>query len=139
VFSLLLSGCPNKSGDLVPEENRIKALSLLYGQYTGQHRGQTPADEKEFKQFVASRKETLESFQLDPNNIDQLFVSPRDSQPYGIAYKVKTSGIPDPMAPSPPVIWEKVGSAGKHYVADSLGKVELISEDEFKKRVPNPG
>jgi len=138
---LFLAGCsPPTGAQLPPEEAHLRNLAVFYGQYTNQHRGQTPPGEKEFKQFIKGiNKETLESFKIDPNAIDDIFISPRDSAPYVIAYKSKASSIPDAQGKTTPIIWEKTGVGGKRYVGDGLGKVELITDEEFKKRVPNAG
>ena len=61
--------------------------------------------------------------------MDKLFTSPRDNQPFEIAYRGGASGGISGL-----VAWEKTGSGGKRFVADSLGKVEEIDEATFTQR-----
>ena len=114
-------------------EKNLKALAVFYGQFTGQHRGQAPANEAEFKKYVQSLPAAqIQAFGLDPNSIDKVFVSPRDNEPYGVVYRSKSS---TPGQAATMVIWEQKGSGGKHYVADALGKVEEIDEATFQQRL----
>jgi hypothetical protein len=136
--SLALAGCGGCSGGggkLPENEAHLKALSVMYGKYSRTHGGMGPIDEADFKKFVKSLNVgELEEFRIDPNDLDKTFTSPRDKQPYGIAYKVR-GGVPGGPGGSQMVAWEQTGSGGKHVVADALGKIEEIDDAEFNKRL----
>ena len=65
---------------------------------------------------------------------EQMFVSPRDKQPYEVAWSVP-SGVPKPDGTALMVIWEKIGVNGKRYTGDAVGRVEEIDEATFQKRL----
>src|SRR5688572_10887572 len=114
---LISAGCGGGAQQVAKEASTLKPLMVLYGQFMGQHRGQPPASEEEFKAYVKS---------VDPNffqtfavkDADALFISPRDSQPYAIIYG-PASGPPGPGG-QPVVAYEQQGVGGKRYVASML-------------------
>jgi hypothetical protein len=129
-----LTGCGGKGGELSDAEKNLQALAVLWGRYISAHRGQSPPSEAEFKKFIRSTGQAdLKGLGFDPNDLDRLFTSPRDNQPYGLAYKVPGT-VPGPDGSMPMVIWEKTGVKGKRMVANSLGKIEEIDEAEFANR-----
>jgi hypothetical protein len=127
-------GCSGTEGELTPGEKNLQTLSVMWGRYIQRNRGQSPPNEAEFKKFVKGMsKEELSGMGVDPNDIDKLFTSPRDNQPYGFAYRTPAS-TPGADGTMPMVIWEQTGVNGKRMVANSLGKIEEIDEAEFSKR-----
>lgn len=138
ILPLVLSGCGTERESQTREESRLKPLALLYGQFTGKHRGNPPKDEAEFKAFVNQPENSSipKSLKVNVASGDELFVSERDGKPYVILYGAVT-GPPGP-AGLPVVAYEQVGSGGKRYVASSVGKVEDVDAETFKKYVPNP-
>jgi hypothetical protein len=125
-------GCASRE-EAAQEVSTLKPLVILYGQYVGQHRGQPPASEAEFKKFVESQgADTLRSFGVA--DADDLWVSPRDGQPYVVLYG-PVAGPPGPGG-QPVVAYESVGVGGKRYVASSLGAVEEVDEARFRELVP---
>mgnify|MGYP003349632462 CR=1 FL=1 len=77
-------GCQAQK-EAAQEASTIKPLALLYGQYIGQHRGQPPKSESEFKAFVSKQgKPLLDSFHVP--DVETLFVSPRDKKQYVVRY-----------------------------------------------------
>ncbi len=132
VAALLAAGCTQQTQSKKQQESRLKPLSMLYGQYMGQHRGQPPQSEAEFKKFVESQKSFLNQFGItDPAT---LFISERDGQPYVVIYG-KPKG-PAALAGKPVIAYEKVGVGGKRFVASELGAVEEVDEARFKELVP---
>jgi len=128
-------GCNSEKPQSETEKN-LQSLTVFYGRYISQHRGVGPADEADFKKFIrALPKDTLDSFGVNDSNLDKIFVSPRDNEPYGIAWKAR-SGAPGPGG-APMIIWEQKGVNGKRYVSDSLGKIEEIDEATFNQRLAN--
>jgi len=129
---LSATGCTNTKA-VQEQASTIKPLAVLYGKYVGEHRGQPPGTEAEFKAFVQASGKTI----LDANKISDvslLFTSSRDKQPYVILYG-PLKGPPGP-AGQPVFAYEKVGVNGKRYVASSLGAVEEVDEARFKELVP---
>lgn len=130
--AILVAGCGQQAQSKKQQESRLKPLSLLYGQYMGQHRGQPPQNEAEFKKFVETQKSFLTQFGItDPAT---LFISERDGQPYVVIYG-KPAG-PALLAGQPVIAYEKVGVGGKRFVASQLGAVEEVDEARFKELVP---
>ncbi len=128
----LLVGCGN-SQKQAEEESTLKRLSILYGQYIGQHMGQPPADEAAFRTFVDGQSEQAKaSWKLkDPAD---LWKSSRDQQPYVVIYGPATG--PAGPAGQPVIAYESKGVGGKRHVASSLGAVEEVTEARFQELVP---
>lgn len=116
-------------------EKNLQALAVFFGRFISQNKGVSPPNEEAFKKFIRGlRPADYENFGVDPNNLDALFTSPRDNQPYGIAWGVRAA-MPGPDGAGM-VIWEQTGVNGKRYVADSLGKIEEVDEATWNQRLP---
>ncbi|MCS7237770.1 MAG: hypothetical protein NZ899_05800 [Thermoguttaceae bacterium] len=131
---LVLGGCSQGGRASAPmQESTIKPLGLLYGQFMGQHQGRPPASEEEFKQFVRERGMGMLK-QFNVPDVESLFVSPRDKQPYVVIYgEIKG---PPALAGQPVIAYERQGVGGKRFVANSLGAVEEVDETKFRELVP---
>lgn len=126
-------GCGYTEAKISQETSNLKPLTVLYGQYVGQHRGQPPASEAEFKAYIKSlNAEVLQS--LGAKDAESLFISSRDMKPYVIIYG-PASGPPGP-AGQPVIAYEQEGVGGKRYVASNLGAVEEVDETRFRQLVP---
>lgn len=101
------------------EVSRLQQLSVFYGRYMSQNKGQTPTSEKQFKEFIQKVDSSV--------NVDELFVSPRDNEPYVVRYK---EGM---VAPGAVTVHEKTGVDGQRMVSLSTGEVRTVDETEFKK------
>ena len=134
LFCAFPLGCGGQRASREREESNLKPLAVFYGQFTGRHRGRSPANEAEFKEFLRSlSSEQLATFNVtDP---ESLFVSPRDQEPYVIIYG-SPSGPPGPGG-APVIAYEQVGVGGKRFVASSIGAVEEVDEARFKELVPD--
>jgi hypothetical protein len=102
----------NTSGKPASEnEQHLKALAVCYGQYVNAHRGQSPPGEAELRKFIQSLPAELhQNLAIDPANLDGLFTSPRDHQPYGVAYKATGAAAPPPppgQGGGPMIAWEQ--------------------------------
>jgi hypothetical protein len=116
-----LMGC--KGGGLPEEEARISKLAVFYGRYISQHKGKTPPSEAELKKFIKT---------IDADaNLDELFVSPRDSEPYVVRYNIP-AGAPGAATVT---AHEKTGKNGKRLVALTTGEVRSVDEAEFQKLI----
>ena len=117
------------------EESHLKPLVLFYGQYTGQHQGQPPANEAELKEFIRSLgSEALASFPVD--TVDALFISERDGKPYVVLYGDAAKGNPPGPAGAPVIAYEQEGTGDTRFVGSSMGAVEEVDESRFQELVP---
>jgi hypothetical protein len=125
-LSLLAAGCGGVSPSEEFEQSHIKVLAIMYGKFTGRHRGQPPANEKAFREYVEAQDSSLVK---KVSGVDQMFISERDQKPYVVFYGKdvqKANGV---------VAYEQEGVGGKRFVADEL-VVEELDEEQFRKRVP---
>lgn len=133
----LVLGCPQPESSIPLEELRIKTLAIVYGQFVSKHQGTAPSSEAEFKKFIKTvDNQFWEGLKIDPAKTDELFVSPRDNQPYVIVYKLKNPSNLESDGFGPIVIWEKTGSGGTRYTGTSLGQIRILNEEEFKMKTP---
>jgi hypothetical protein len=131
VLCALLSGCG--AGHRESEERQrsnLKPLAVFYGRFIGQHRGQPPASEKEFKDFIRSLG-TKQLVGFDVSDVESLFISSRDQQPYVVLY-----GRSAPAGKARIVAYEREGAGGTRFVANDLGDVQEVDEAQFKEMVP---
>jgi hypothetical protein len=133
---VFLGGCGGGSKPQPKAEAHLQALAVFYGRYLSQNRGQPPADEKAFKQFLA-RLNPSEFTSFGLANPDEMFVSPRDNQPYVVRYNVPVAP-PGPQGPAV-VAYEQTGVGERRYVAFGLGGVEEVDETRFRQLVPESG
>jgi len=112
------------------EQSNLKPLAVFYGQFIGQHRGQPPASEKEFKEFIRSSG-TRELAGFDVSDVESLFVSSRDQKPYVVLY-----GKNAPAGKARVVAYEQEGKGGKRFFANDLGNVQEVDEAQLKEMVP---
>lgn len=131
-------GCSSPQGPASPERVPLRHLAILYGKYRNSHQGMPPKDEAQFKQYIKSLGASqLAAAGVSEAEIDTLFVSPRDGQPYEVRYS-KAPPADDGSGPAAVVI-EHTGKNGKRLVAYSIGKVEEIDEATYQKvRFTNP-
>lgn len=133
---VIAAGCQDKSGrELEPVESNVKNIAIFYGRYVSQNRGRTPPNEEALKKFIASHPAN-ELAALKITDVGQLFVSPRDKQPYVVRYGVV---LPPPSPTGSPVVaYEKEGVGGRRFVAFAHAGVEELDDDRFRELVPQP-
>jgi hypothetical protein len=125
-------GCSGPPAVNAPERVPLRQLAIFYGKYRSSHQGQPPKDEAQFKQYIKGLDARhLSTAGLTLAEVDSLFVSPRDGQPYDVRYGAPppTEGPDGPVA----VVAERVGKGGRRFVAYSTGKVEEIDETQYQK------
>jgi len=135
-FCVVAAGCEGKTGrELEPVEANVKNIAIFYGRYLSQNRGRTPPDQEALKKFITSHPAT-ELAALKITDVEQLFVSPRDNQPYVVLYGAK---LPPPGPSGSPVIaYEKDGAGGRRFVAFANAGVEELDDVRFRQLVPQP-
>jgi hypothetical protein len=94
--------------------NNLQRVANLYLAYQAERDWIGPPDEATFKDFIRGYSaEKLNRIGVDPNKIDELFVSERDGQPFKIRYSI----VGSMMGSSEPVVFEAAGAGGKRMVA----------------------
>ncbi len=134
VLSLLvgLAGC---SGDPISRQvaqmnaSNIQRVSNIYAAFQNYRNGRGPKDEPEFKTFMKEFDPAkLKMMGIDPNNVDAVFLSERDSKPFKVRYQVGGGrGSVDAVA------FEQEGRNGKKQVGFTGGKVEEVDEVAYQQ------
>lgn len=110
-------------------ETNLQRLANLYFTYQSKHDWRGPADEAEFKAFLRGyNPRKLTRIGIDPNAIDDLFVSERDGQPFKIRYSVAGSA----MGSSEPVIFESFGVGGNRLIGFLNMKQREVDAAEYE-------
>jgi hypothetical protein len=113
----LLAGC---AGEIDPDgavaaanSSNIQRLTNLYLAYQSENGWVGPADDALLKDFIRGLPlSTLTRINVDPGNVDAIFVSERDGQPFKLRYKV----LGNMMGSTEPVVFESEGVDGKRMV-----------------------
>ena len=119
---------PNEALARVNDTN-IKRLSNLYFTYQTKNNFKGPKNEEEFKKFLKSyNPKKLSRIGIDPTQIDGLFSSERDGQPFKIRYSVPGS----PKGSSSAVVFEAEGVDGKRRVGFLNMTQREVEEAEYE-------
>jgi hypothetical protein len=126
------SGCGGRvDGDAgIREANKtnIQRLTNLYSRHQLFHAGKGPASEQEFRKYIGSLDaETLKKIGVDAANLDKLFISERDGQPFKVVYNVtgSTRGSNDA------VVFEQNGKDGVKEVGFTSLTVKKLNDSEI--------
>ena len=127
----LVLGCsgPAPTGTTDPPALlRLQRIYEFYQAYTTDKK-KPPADEKALKDYIrelpADRKTGFGMI----DDIDELFVSPRDKKPYVVRYKFNIEVGGETQA----VAWEETGAGGSRFVALNVGYVQEYTDADFKE------
>jgi hypothetical protein len=107
----------------------------MYDKYAGQHNGKPPASMNDLRGHIQQSIKPEDLATLGVASLDDLFVSPRDRQPYKL---IPLARLP-PLAgrhPGPVVIYEQQGLEGKRFVGYLGGRTEEVDADRFRQLVP---
>src|SRR5262249_49075238 len=133
---LAVAGCGKSRVEASGGEKRTRALGMMYLRYSTNNIGRKQSVEQ-FKQFIKKvPANELEPYGIQPADLDPLFVSPRDGQPYVIRFGAPPAP-PSPLAPATVVIYEATGAGGKRLTFDAVGGVADLDEEAFRQRVPD--
>jgi hypothetical protein len=124
-----LAGCSTPPAGPNPAAENIRQLAVAVGNYARTHKGNMPANMDELKKFVRTSKDA--SF---AQSGEELFVSPRDNQPYVLVSMAK---MPMPGEKKTVILNENTGVNGYRYVAYELGQVEELDAAKFQELVPS--
>jgi hypothetical protein len=126
MIAMFAGGCAadNAAPASVEGTAHLQRLGGYYRAYAGGAQGQAPPNEPKFRQYLQRNLAKGE-------RIDELLASPRDGQPYVIAYGIK---LPSLGSPQPTVlIHERTGVDGVRLYLTSNLTVRQANEDEFAK------
>jgi predicted NACHT family NTPase len=130
LFCLVLSGCD--SGDTgvteTDDKQRLTKVLRLYQVYLEKNKA-GPPDEKTLRSFGQALTAQERNEYMIGDDLDSIFTSSRDNQPFVIQYgkKIESGGEPEAIA------WEARGVNGLRYVALSIGYVEEYDEETFQQ------
>jgi hypothetical protein len=129
ISSLWLSGCRGSGTSASSDDGRTRINNLfhLYKAYTEQNK-KGPPDEQALIDFGKKLTPEQRASYIIPEDIDGLFVSPRDKQKYVIRWGAKL----EPTGPPKGIIWEAQGKGGTRFVALAMGYVEEYDETMAK-------
>jgi hypothetical protein len=104
--------------------SNLSKLHALYVSYMQMHRAAGPVNLEEFKRFISNEGSTeARRLDVDLTNLDQLFLSPRDNEPYiinyGLHFDAKSIG-------RQVFIYESRGRDGRRAVAYATGWSEEV-------------
>ena len=94
-------------------DSNIQRLANLYEAFQSRHNWRGPQDEDDFKSFLRGwNPKKLSNIGVNPDAIEEVFVSQRDGEPFQVRY-----GVPGHiMGSDAAVVFEKVGVDGKRKV-----------------------
>ena len=127
-LALGLSGCGIGTVPSVePPPPNMGQIVVLYMNYVGEHRGTGPHNEEEFKRFIrAQGADEARRSGVDLSQLDKLFISPRDAQPYVINYGLDQG---DRSQGLQIIAHEAQGSDGKRVVAFMNGQIDEVNAE----------
>lgn len=124
VLLLLPAGCRRKVTEkpLTPEEANLQKFGRLCMEYR-KSEGRPAQKAEDVKEWAKRQKgETLKRLEID--DLNKVFVSPRDNEPYTVVFQ--------PMGMGPVLAHEKSGVGGKRLVLNSQGSVFEANEKQFQ-------
>ncbi len=124
-------GCGAKKVEgLPPDEQNLKVITLLYGEFVSA-KGKPPANLEEFKKYLESTKANPSAVVTFEGDTEQFLTSPRDKKPYTFIWNVRVSvGKLDPIA------YEQEGDGDSRLAAFGGGSVLDLDPEQFKQLVP---
>ena len=131
---IFTTGCGgSKVASRIDELNStsIQRLVTCYVRYQGKNGYRGPKSEKVLKEFIGlpQNQKGFERVGIDTSDIDALFVSDRDDEPFKVKYGVSGS----PLGFTEAIIFESVGVDDQVMVGYGGGKTKLMSPDESDK------
>ena len=136
IFWVLLAlqmGCESHSSGVTQTDTKtqIEQLFNLYKSYVNVKR-KGPPNEQALRDFAKGLSEQQLEEQLIAKDVDSIFVSARDKEPFQIVYGQTLNAGGNPVA----VIYEKTGLNGRRYAALSMGYTEEYDEETLNEYIP---
>ena len=135
---LSLSGCGGADpADVVASMNdsNIRKVANLYMAFQFRNGMRGPRDEEEFKRFIQNDMphNKLEMMNVDPDAVDELFVSEMDGLPFEVNYGLTGSAM-SVMA----VVFDQAGVDGIRRAGFTNGPVQEVNEEQYRQLKENP-
>jgi hypothetical protein len=137
LLTIIVVGCSggNDSGNIARSvaalnTDNIERLSNLYLGYQIRHGWQGPKDEAALRSFALREMDPkkLEMMQIDPFQLDNLFVSTRDQKQFKVKY-----GVNSLSGANVSVVFEDTGVGGRRQVGFTGPIVEEVDEARYNK------
>ena len=130
----MVSGCGGskdpKSMIAAANDSNVKRLATMYSFFHLKNNFKGPKDEAEFRGFIESQDpKRLSLADIDASDLENLFVSERDNEPFVIRYGKDTYV----RGPSIPVIFEATGSDGMRQVGFCNGVMQEVDAEEYDR------
>jgi hypothetical protein len=104
----------------------LAEVTRAYVGHLRTHSNRPPADEGEFRRILTEAgADALR--RAGVGTVDELLVSPRDSQPFVIAY----GDAARPLLERGVVAYEQTGVSGRRLVGYALGYVDVVDQQAF--------
>ncbi len=111
-------------------DSNVKRLATMYSIFQTQNGFRGPKDEASFRQFIRQQDpQRMKVAGMDISDVDSLFISERDNQPFKIRFGVNTVI----RGPAMPVIFEAEGIEGKRQVGFTNGPMQEVDSAEYEK------
>ncbi len=125
-------GCSSAEPAVDPVDRaHLKVLGILYGKFLSKNRGQAPANQDQFLDYLRAKRPSWEKI---VNSAEQLMASPADGKPfvvlYGKAYSRQDSLGTSWMA------YELEGVNGRHQIINIRGDVEKMDAQQLEQLFP---
>jgi hypothetical protein len=122
-----ISGCggggSDEGSELNPTNQHILQIASVVGAYKSANNGKSPASIDALKSWAQKQPADKLPGVTDP--LDNVFISPRDKEPYQLAPPPKGMRA---MGPPRIVVYEKTGVRGKHMIASGMGNVQILDD-----------
>lgn len=131
---LVITGCGGTKQPSISDINQqtvtvLNVFATFYSKYLSLHHGKPPKDYAAFRKFLESRTDSLEQHNI--KDLEQLFNSPRDAQPFTVVYDKRIA-----VSDSPGTFWaayEQTGVDGKRMAVRTYGGVDLLDAEQFAR------
>ncbi len=129
ISTAMLPGCGRTAaGGSEPEVKvRLQRLLALYHQYVRKH-GKGPSNVHDLVQFGQKLTPAERASYLIGDDLESIFISPRDNQRFQIRWNLKLDATGDTRT----VAWEATPQNGMRYAALSMLYVEQYDEETFQ-------
>jgi hypothetical protein len=107
---------------------RLTKVLSLYKLYVDKHK-KGPPNEQALRELGQKLSPQERDEYLIGDDLDSIFISPRDNQKYVIQYNLRL----DPGGQTRAVAWEATAQDGMRFVALSMGYVEEYDDETFKE------
>ena len=131
---VLVAGCGSSTTSQASDVENSHLRWLLKVGTHAQSRGNLLNSQDDYQRYIQNLEPGLRDTVMKGSgvaNVDELFISERDGQPYVIFYGKRPAGVHADL-----VGYEQTGVDGKRFVGFGLGVVEEVDEQRFAELVP---